>query len=415
VLRVTQSSSFGEAAGTTFKMFDGGWKQAWNADDSKFVVVPWTSGNPVHAAYWVGFNEASMSLTGASGAVPNAFQDPQWDQNDPNLIVGLVGGVAQSYNIATGAWTKVFDAASTNWGASPWISAWGGNTVCIAEGIQDVGHRLACSDRKTSTSRVIDLHAQTINGSKFTVYFQGQPVSLPSSVGIHEVMMGLDGNWLALDTHGNSLCSVPGLANYASTSLFINLQTNTAYEFNVACGTTHWAYGYSGMMIESTSPKWTGTSNNSPCNSDSRGLGHRSTDAAIDSSFYITEPCSFFNSATWNINVHVSWMNNRNDGNVNKYPILLATSNEGVSNTLLWSDIAAMETGAAAYQGRLWRFAQTWNDQTSTQCSYLIYSSPAMSRNGKWALYPSDWRGQTGSNGVCTNGRRTDVFLFELK
>jgi hypothetical protein len=364
---------------------------------------------------WVGFNAASMSLTGVTGAVPNQFQDVQWDQYDPNLVAGLANGVAQTYSVVTNTFTKVFDPATTNWGANPWLSAWGGNSVCISEGIQDVGYRLACYDRKASAAKVINLHAQTINGTKFTVYFQGSPVTLPTSIGIHTITMGMDGNWLAIDTHGNTLCSVPGLSSYASTSLFINLQTNTGYEFNVGCGSTHWAYGYNSVMTQSLSPKWTSTSNNSACNSDSRGVGLRNTDATIDSSFELTQPCSFFNQATWNVNVHLSWMNNANDANVNKYPVLLATTNEGVSNSFLWSDIAAQETSAGPYKGRLWRFAQTWNDQTSTQCGFLIYASPAVSRDGRFALFPSDWRGQTGSGGVCANGKRTDLFVFEMK
>jgi hypothetical protein len=119
--------------------------------------------------------------------------------------------------------------------------------------------------------------------------------------------------------------------------------------------------------------------------------------------------------ATWNVSVHLSWANNADGANANKYPVLMATTNEGVSNSFMWSDMVAMETAAPAYQGRLWRFAQTWNDKTSTQCGFLAYASPAISPNGKWAIFPSDWRGQTGSNGVCTDSRRTDLFIFELK
>ena len=167
-------------------------------------------------------------------------------------------------------------------------------------------------------------------------------------------------------------------------------------------------------MMQSASSKWTSTGANNPCNSDSRGIGRRSTDGAIDSSYVTTQPCTFFNPATWNISVHLSWTNNFNDANVNKYPVLMATSNEGVSNMFLYSDIAAMETSAAPFQGRIWRFAQTWNDQTQNQCGLIGYASPSISRSGRFAIFPSNWRGQTGSNGVCTNGNRTDVFLLEL-
>jgi hypothetical protein len=326
-----------------------------------------------------------------------------------------VNGVAKSYNVTTSAWTTVFDPATTGWGATPWISGWGGNSVCIAQGPQDTGYRLACYDRQSARPQVIDLRAQTINGNSFTVYFKGNPVVLPTSVGIHTITMAPDGKWLAIDTHGNSMCSIGGLNNYASTALFINLETGTGYEWNTACGGTHWAYGFNSVMMQSVSPKWTATGASGPCNSDSRGVARRNTDATIDSSYSLTGPCSFFSQATWNVNVHLSWTNNVNDANANQYPVLLATTNEGVPNSFLWSDVAAMETTVPQYQGRLWRFAQTWNSQTSTQCGFLLYSSPSISRDGKWALFPSNWRGQTGSNGVCTNGQRTDLFVFELK
>ncbi len=347
--------------------------------------------------------------------MPNAFTDYQWDQNNPDLIVGLVNGVAQSYNVTNGTFTTLFDPASTGWGATSWLSAWGGNSVCITEGMQDSGYRLACKNLSSGSAQASNLHSQTINGSHFNVYMNGALASLPSSVGVHTITLGMDGRWLAIDTHGNTMCSIGVLSNYASTALFIDLQTNTGYEWNVACGGTHWAYGYNSVMMQSSSPKWTSTGANGPCNSDSRGVGKRRTDSQIDSSYYNTQPCSIFNPATWNISVHLSWTNNTNDANVNNYPVLEVTTNEGVSNSFLWQDVAAVQTSAGIYQNTTWRFAQHWNDQYSQQCGFLMYASPAISRSGRFALFPSDWRGQTGSNGACTNGKRTDLFVFELK
>jgi len=415
VLRVTQSGSFGEAAGTAFKGFDSGWKQLWNATSTRFLIIPWTTGNPKVRAYWMGFNGTTMSLAGAAVPAPVDFTDVEWDQYNPDLLVGLSKGVAKTYNVVTKTWTTIFNPAQVNLGAWAWLSAWGGSTVCIATSGQDVGYRTACYDRKTATFNVINLHTQTINGSPLTVYFQGKPVALPATTTMHNITVGRDGRWLAIDTHGNSMCSVPGLSNYASTSLFIDLQNKVGYEWNVACGQTHWAYGYNGIMMQSDSPKWTPYGANSACNSDSRGIIHRSTDLATDSSLYQTGPCALYAPATSNVSVHLSWANNADGANVNRYPVLMATTNEGVSNWFMWSDIAAMETAAPAYQGRLWRFAQTWNDKTSTQCGFLGYASPSISPNGKWAIFPSDWRGQTGSNGVCMNKRRTDLFIFELR
>ena len=79
------------------------------------------------------------------------------------------------------------------------------------------------------------------------------------------------------------------LVNYASTSLVIDLRNNIGYEWSIACGGTHWAYGFDSNMVQSVSPRWTATGANGPCNSDSRGIGRRRTDGSIDSS-YLRQP-----------------------------------------------------------------------------------------------------------------------------
>ncbi len=416
VLRVTESGSFGEAASTAFKGFDSGWKRAWNANSTRFIVMPWAGGSVLHSLYWVGFDPATMALTTPATPVPGQIADAQWDQTNPDLIVGLVSGVATTYNVITKVFTKVYDPKAYNWGGvNPWMAVWGGDTVCIAGGGQDIGLRVTCFNRRTSVASTIFLPGQTINGSKFPVYFQGSPVTLPSSVTVHSINLGMDGRWLAIDTHGNSMCSVPGIPNYSGTALFLDLQTKIGYEWNIACGGTHWAYGFDGVMMQSGSPRWSSTGADSPCNSDSRGVLRRNTDQTVDSSVLQTGACSFYNPATWDVNVHLSWDNNLAGPLANTYPVLMATTTSVASKPFLFGEIAAVETTAAPYQGRLWRFAQTWNDPVPSQCGFLEYSSPSISPDGKWAIFPSDWNGQTGSNGVCTNNKRTDLFVFELK
>jgi hypothetical protein len=415
VLRVTGPGTFGEEPRTAFKVFDGGWKRAWNAASDRLLVMPW-NGRPVrHSAYWLGFDPARMALDGTSGPLPDDLAGVEWDPTDPDLVVGLSNGVATAYNVRSRKYTRIFDPATTGWRAPPGMLVWGGNRVCIAEAPQDDGYRIACAARDGSRRWAIDLHAQTVNGKPFPVSFRAQPASLPRTIGIHAITLAPDGKWLAIDTHGNTPCSVPNLPNYAATALFLNLETNTGYEWNIACGATHWAYGYDGLLMQSTTPKWTSAGANGPCNSDARAVARRSTDETVDSSYTITAPCSFFEPATWAVEVHLSWANNRDDSHANQYPVLLATLNTGSTPFFLANEIAAMETAAPPYRGRLWRFAQTWNDPAPSQCGFLDYSSPAISPDGRWALFPSNWRGQTGTGGVCTNGNRTDVFLFELR
>jgi hypothetical protein len=414
VLRATGPGSFSEDPPTAFKVFDGGWKRAWNATSDRFIVIPWSGRSVRHSAYWVGFDPTRMALNG-SGSLPDDLADVEWDPADPDLVVGLSNGVATAYNVRSRKYTRIFDPDSTGWRAHAGMVSWSGNRVCIAEAPQDRGYRIACAARDGSRRWVIDLHAQTINGKPLPVSFRAQPATLPNSIGIHTLTLAPDGKWLAIDTAGNTRCSVANLSNYAATALMLNLETNTGYEWNIACGGTHWAYGYEGVMLQSSSPKWDSTGNNSPCNSDSRGVSRRFSGETIDSSYTPTAPCSFFVPATWAVNVHLSWANNRGDSRANQYPVLLSTLSNGNSKGFLSNEIAAMETAAPPYRGRLWRFAQTWNDPARSQCSFLEYSSPAISPDGRWALFPSNWRGQAGTGGVCTQGNRTDVFLFELR
>lgn len=412
VLRVTEAGSFGEDRGTAFKVFDAGWRPAWNANSTRFAVVPWRPGSVRHAAYWLGFDGPEMRLTKETGTVPGDFSDFQWDPSEPDLLVGLADGVAKSYHVQRHKFETIFDPAKTHWRGQPWISAWGGDRVCVAEGPQDEGHRLVCYDRRRKTSQVIDLREQTLDGKPLPVRFRGESAALPRSAGIHTITLAPDGRYLAIDSHGNTVCGTPGLPNYASTALFIDLDGGAGYEWNVSCGSTHWAYGYDSVMMQSTSPKWTPKDNNGPCNSDSRGVARRRTDADIDSSLAILQPCRAFDPATWDVNVHLTWANNAPG---NSAPVVIATVSGHAGAGMLWNEIAAAETTAAPYSGRLWRFAQTWNDPVSSQCRFLDYSSPSVSPNGRWVLFPSNWRGQTGKDGVCAGGGRTDVFVFELR
>jgi hypothetical protein len=149
------------------------------------------------------------------------------------LVVGLSNGVATAYNVRSRKYTRIFDPATTGWRAPPGMLVWGGNRVCIAEAPQDDGYRIACAARDGSRRWAIDLHAQTVNGKPFPVSFRAQPASLPRTIGIHAITLAPDGKWLAIDTHGNTPCSVPNLPNYAATALFLNLETNTGYDGNL--------------------------------------------------------------------------------------------------------------------------------------------------------------------------------------
>lgn len=419
VLRLTQGGDFGENTKIAFKVFDGGWKNAWNADNTKILVFPWASSGPTknESGYWIGFDPNNFSLTGTSDTVPTKLRDVEWDKNNPNLLVGLVDGIAKSYDVSSKTYATLFDPSTSGWGGSAWIASWGGTAVCIAQGPQDSGFMLTCKDWQSGVIKVINLHAQTINGQPFDVIMGGSKVNLPSSLGNHTISLSPDGQWLAIDTHGNTGCNAPGAPkNYQSTSLFINLVNDTGYEWNLACGSTHWAYGFNNVMIQSSSPTWSklGAYQKDACTYDSRGIAKRNTDDTADSSFEILQPCLSFLPTKINLQIHLSWLNNFNDSNVNNYPVIGAGFDEGAGNGFMTNEIFAVGTDASVHQNKIWRIAQTWNDPKSKNCGFLDYSSPSVSRDGKFVVFPSDWKGQTGTNGTCAGGKRTDVFVFSL-
>ncbi|HEX8984072.1 MAG TPA: hypothetical protein VF767_01520, partial [Bryobacteraceae bacterium] len=103
ILRVTGPGSFGEASTTVFKAFDGGWRRVWNADDSRFLAVSFSS-RPKNAMNWVAFDGSTMTVSGGT-PVPYQFTNVEWDQYNRDVLVGLADGAAQAYNVATKTWT----------------------------------------------------------------------------------------------------------------------------------------------------------------------------------------------------------------------------------------------------------------------------------------------------------------------
>jgi hypothetical protein len=399
VLRATAPGSFGEPLTAAFKTFDSGWKRAWNADSTRFIVSSWGG---TGRRYWQAFDPATMRL-GNSGVLPVGTHDFEFDQTDPDLLVGLSGGVAKSYHLVTKVWSTVFDPKSIGWPGTPWKAVYGGSVVCIAGGGQDLGWRTICYDRVRHRTWQIDYRAQTINGRPFPVLLRGATVRLPATVTHHEVMLSPDGRWLAIDTHGNSPCNEASLGDYAGTTLFLSLEARTGYEWNVACGGTHWAYGYDGLLAQSTTPRFCASGiDGAP--GDSRAVALRPSDSMLDSEFSQIQPHAFFSDPGWKTAVHLSWANNSGD---NQQPVIAAA----VGGTgVMGNELVALETTAQEHMGRVWRIAQHW---ATTACGFFVYVSPQVSPDGRYALFPSDWAGATGA-GVC-GGRRPDVFVFELR
>ncbi len=411
VLRVTEAGSLGQTTTASFFTNYGGWEHDWAADDSAFIVrVQYGDGGK----FWVGFDPANMKLTGASGRLPSAFAGDNFafDETDPAVIIGVQGSRVVAWNRFTNTTTKIFDITAVT---SVFTTSVQSNRICVANGPQDGGYIAECYNRATGAKQVINVRAQTINGERYTIWYKGG-ITTQAGAGIHALTLSEDGRWAAFDLHSTSACSAAGLSNYtAQQGLIINLDTNEAYSWSLACGNTHWALGFDGAMVHAASPQWTpdGFNQAGACPiDDDRGFVMRTAGLTVDSSIRSLY-CPPGPSA-WTVGTHLSWQNNRDDEYRNMYPVVGASFRHTNSNKFLFNDIFAIETTKAAKQARIWRFAQTWNDVKTANCDFLAWTSPTVSRSGRFVAFPSNWMGQTGS-GACTNGKRTDVFVFELK
>jgi hypothetical protein len=137
--------------------------------------------------------------------------------------------------------------------------------------------------------------------------------------------------------------------------------------------------------------------------------------------------CSIVIPDANNFDAHVSWLNNKNDGNVNKYPVIVlpfpSASSDTNHNYYMEWDIDAIDTAPALKAwnasrfltgptATVWRIAHTFNDPWAAQCSAAAYLSPNVSQDGRYIVFHSDWKGGTGK-GTCTNSRRLDMFIAD--
>ena len=116
---------------------------------------------------------------------------------------------------------------------------------------------------------------------------------------------------------------------------------------------------------------------------------------------------------------HTSWGNAQPDTLV---PVISSTYRYG-DNTTAWrawdDEIMAIETGAPAGMGAtVWRFAHhrsaVASDVNPFAISFWYTPRANVSRNGRWAIFTSNWEKTIGTDSR-DGSFRTDVFLVELK
>ncbi len=424
IMRVTESGTFGNntfsGSSKRFWPTSAGWAVRWNVNDTRFLV----EGENFHFTI-VGFNPASMTLTGTSIPLPFAtvapFQrSPNFSISDPDIVYYLQGNNLKSYNVATlaPAVTVLDFTTMPFWvsGQTPYAIFPGGPNMCgltqLGTSGQNTGKSAFCYNLNTHESWVIDTLLGTINGQPLT------GTTFTGVQSVHEVAPGLDGEYLAIDTGksgasgaGNSGCNV-GVVDSPLAQGVVQLRTGVTKKIGLQCDQTHWAMGHSGLMMQSVPDRpmlCTGQ--------DSRGMAYRVFTDMNPVQFPLASGC--FTDTGNGTAVHLSWQNDPQGVSANKTPVLVLAYNEGRGYQCLHcNEIAALSPAVVRGTATSTRFGQTWTTASNGSpagCPNYDTASAQISRTGRFALFASDWLGLTGTGGTCAGGRRQDFFIMELK
>jgi hypothetical protein len=426
-LRVTASGSCGEAAGENYVTNNGqGWMHAWSSDDTKLLVEA-SSG----IMYYQIINTSSnpISLTGGCVSVSAKCSAPQhwvsFSGATPDKIWCLTSGettLSSWDTVSAHAVTPIFNVTTIpGFTANAFrecdIDALDHIWAC-SNGTQESGTQVGVYDISNGNTQVLDFATATSKqNSSAPVALDNLTSSQLAGCGIHEITVGLDGAAIFVVTNG---CS--SFPTGSGTAEFVwQLGTNhVTYIPNVNYYSSHEAMGFSGVLINSPG-------NQPPCGSFSIGwkmwpMSGYGTSGSPN--FVNVTPC--ISGIGEQYDDHLSWLNNKNDSNVNKYPFIVMGEKDASPLNHVWPEweLLAVETGpattllnAATYggsaTGTIWRLGHTFNDPTNNQCTQMGSQSENVSWSGKYIAYPSDYGGGTGLNGGCTNGHRLDIFVLD--
>ncbi len=209
---------------------------------------------------------------------------------------------------------------------------------------------------------------------------------------IHNVKMSKDGNWMVIvaTTCTSSACTKgPYFWQIGTTNV-------SSCGDGGSCG-GHWTEGYT---------HWVNNDNSPLSNQQIRSFTQATSVRELSSSFPrgITAP----------FDQHQSW---NNVDPADSLPFFSSTWSSTSPFPAPWyNEIIAL---AADGSGKTWRFAHSFITSRSQRFSAL-YGIGAVSQDGKFFIFSSDWMGRLGSESgakTCTIGRdcRGDVFVVELR
>ena len=407
ILRVTMDGSLNNTgSGHQWYTQNSGWIKIWNSDSTKF----WFFGDG--RMDWVGWEPSTMTLSGQSGRMPVIAPGTfNFDPSNPSVFYGLSGATIQKYTIASNGSMSGATALINLNTISGWISgqAWqaiymGGNTIASYSGTsgQGTGRLIATYNVVTTETHMLDVGATqaTFDGSVIS------NIDVGSLNALHSIVVGQDGRYLFVDTGltAGQTCNTSTAPHNAQ--FMIDLQTGTAKQMSPKCDQTHLAVGFDGDVRQSA-----GYFFNQGCANDSRGLTYRTFLGDFSAGAYISGCYSGSN----NPSTHVSWANNSGTAK-NQAPVFLHQWNSGTGVQCIGcNELDAVASTSTQGSAQVWRFGQTWASVGSNGCGDAIARSSTISPNGKYALFASDWLGNTGGSGPCPGGRRRDIFIMELK
>jgi len=215
-------------------------------------------------------------------------------------------------------------------------------------------------------------------------------VTAPDRFTIHNVKLSKDGNWLVIV---NTTC----FAGKCEGPFFWQVGTTTVTDCAKHYCSGHWTEGHSTWINAGGSPQMG--------QYESRSFSAPLAPRPLISQFPVGLRVPFDQHASWN-----------NVDPADSYPFFSTTWSSNMSAGVPWYNEIL---GISPLDGTVWRFAHTYITTASHRFS-TKYAIGAVSQDGRFFAFSSDWMGTLGSesgSAGCTVSKdcRGDVFVVELK
>jgi hypothetical protein len=408
VCRLTDSTTSGNAT-IIAHGGGGGDENSFNLDSTKLVVDTTTgvtipvSFDPVTMVGNKMYGGWSFSLSG----------NASWSHLNPDLLYAM-GPTGQktawvSYDTSSPSIPSpvtVYDYRTPNCLGTSFVSTWVGtagvskdDTVFVAgfsnNGGQGTGHYVVAYNKTTNTCRMFDVASGVVTGDPGSgptgAVPNWQTMTDADGILLHSIQLSKDGAWVVINPH------VPSCPSCGSGIFFWQIDTLNVTSASGNLG-GHSTEGYTHWI----------NNNNSPIGQfQSRLFATPGTRTPIIQNFPLSLAAPFEHHAGWS-NVDVN----------DTYPFFLTEDQPlslNVPNVAWFKEVL----GVSPVTGTVFRFAHTFSSSLSHRFSTKS-SVGAISQDGRFFLWSSDWMGTLGSeNGAssCTLGTdcRGDVFVVELK